>query len=166
LTGNGHRFQNGPNRWKKPQVQHPVGLVEDQDTDAAQIDELAFEKITEPAGSGDQNVNASLYLLQLAHFAQASDGNGGPEPHGRREIRGSFICLDGEFPGGTQDQSLNAPAPSLLSEQLQNRQKKSQRLARSSLRCSYNVAAGKRWGDSLRLYRGRPDEALFCQVAL
>ena len=41
------------NRGKKSHVQHAVGLVENQDSQIAKIEELAIEEVLQTAGRGD-----------------------------------------------------------------------------------------------------------------
>ena len=37
-------------------VEHPVGLVEDEDPDAVELDRLAVDEILQAAGRGDEDV--------------------------------------------------------------------------------------------------------------
>ena len=43
-------------------VEHPVGLVDDEDLDAHQHDAAALEMVEQAAGRGDQHVDAAIEL--------------------------------------------------------------------------------------------------------
>ena len=63
-------------------VEHPVGLVEHDDVDAAQQHLAAVEPVEQAAGRGDQDVDALLQRLLLVAHADAAD----QQRHGQVEI--------------------------------------------------------------------------------
>ena len=65
-----HRGHDPPQRHDEAHVEHLVGLVENQDLDVAQIDVALLHQVEQPAGRGDEDVDA---VLQRPHLRALSD---------------------------------------------------------------------------------------------
>ena len=62
-------------RMDEAEVKHLVGLVEDEDFDAAQPDRLLVDQVEQPARGGDENVGAAMQLVAvLVDRGPADDG--------------------------------------------------------------------------------------------
>ena len=64
------RADNPPQRHDEAHVEHLVGLVEDQNLDVPQIDVALLHQVFEPAGRGDEDVDA---ILQGPHLRPLPD---------------------------------------------------------------------------------------------
>ena len=69
-------------RRQKAQVQHLVGLVEDEDLRARQADIALGDVVEQPAGRGNQHVDAAGQRLDLRPMADAAEHDG----HGEAEM--------------------------------------------------------------------------------
>ena len=53
-------------------VEHPVGFVEHQDLDLAQVDRPLLHVVEQPAGRGDEDVDAAAQRVDLRLHADAA----------------------------------------------------------------------------------------------
>ena len=91
-------------------VEHPVGLVEDEDADALQRDRAARDQVLEPARRGDDDVGAVGGLDLGAEADAAVDG--GDLQVARAGDRVELVDdLAGQLAGRRQDQGGEALAP-------------------------------------------------------
>ncbi len=65
-----HRGHDLPQRHDEAHVEHLIGFVENQDLDVAKIDVPLLHQVEQPAGRGDQDVDA---ILQRPHLRPLSD---------------------------------------------------------------------------------------------
>ena len=59
------------------EVEHLVGLVEDEDLDVAQAQRPAVDEVEEPAGRGDEDVDAGREVALLLADRHAAEHDGG-----------------------------------------------------------------------------------------
>ena len=67
-----HRGDDLPQRHDEAHVEHLVGFVEDQDLDVAKIDVALLHQVEQPAGRGDEHVDAVLQRPHLRTLADAA----------------------------------------------------------------------------------------------
>lgn len=65
--------------WMKPMSSIRVGLVEHQRLDAREVDIPLPDQVVEPAGSGDENVDAASKLVHLRVLGDAPEDDGGAQ---------------------------------------------------------------------------------------
>ena len=94
----------------KPHVEHPVGLVEDQHLDVREIDEALLHEVEEPAGRGDQDIDAVVQGPHLRRLADAAVDGG--LSHGCIAAVGpeTFADLQCQFARGSEDERADFPA--------------------------------------------------------
>ena len=74
------RARDPPDGFHKTEVEHAVGLVEDEDFGLAEPRGAAIEMIFETAGGRHQNVEAARERLDLRAMGHAAEDHGGGEP--------------------------------------------------------------------------------------
>ena len=141
-------------------VEHPVGLVEDEEIRVFERDRPASAKIDEPSRGGHQDIDALREVTDLAADRDAADDEGDLHPEVAPIQLEAIGDLAGEFSGRAQHQhaaALLQRAPMVEGKSMENGQGKSGRLAGSGLRHADEVSAGKgdRYGGSLNRCRGR-----------
>ena len=85
-------------------VQHAVGFVDHQDIDLGQHQPAALEMIEQPAGRGDQHIDAAIQLLGLVVHRDAADQKRMGELGIFAVAVEAFRHLVGQFAGGLQHQ--------------------------------------------------------------
>ena len=88
-------------------VEHPVGLVEDEDLDLVELERAALEQVLEATGRGDQDVGA-LGALDLGAEADAAVDGGDAEVARRGDRLQLVDDLAGQLAGRRQDQRRRA----------------------------------------------------------
>ena len=86
------------------QVEHAVGLVEDEQGDAVEADEAPLKEILQPARRRHEDVGARG-LLGLAVDADSAEGRGDAQAAGARDGRGLLCDLHGELARRHQHES-------------------------------------------------------------
>ena len=125
-------------------VEHPVGLVEDEDPDPAEGDRAAVDQVLEPAGGGDEDVGAPGGL-DLGTEADAAVDGGDAKAASVDERLELVDDLAGELPGRGEDEGLR-PALARL-DQVDERDAEGERLARAGRRLDEEVVARERIAD-------------------
>ena len=127
LAAGGHGRHDALDGGQKAHVEHAVGFIENQDADAAEVDQRAAEKIVEPAGGGDGHLGAAANGVQLRVLAEAAHDHGGADAGAGGHLVEGLGNLDGELPRGAQDQRRGgrAAAGSLASVWITGRTKAS-----------------------------------------
>ena len=82
------------------------------------------------------------------------------------DLSESYMDLDGQFPGGAQDNGPDAFRAGFREERLDERQDESEGLASAGLRRGHNIAACKRWLNGKLLHRGGLSESVLLEVSL
>ena len=131
-------------------VEHPVGLVEDEDADPAKRDRAAGDQVLEPARGGDDDVGASGGLDLGAEADAAVDG-GDAQLAGADQRRELVDDLAGELPGRGEDEGLRTLLSGL--DQIGERDAESQRLAGAGGGLDQEVVARERIADDHLLDR-------------
>jgi len=109
-------------------VEHPVGLVEDEDADLVERDGVARDQVLEPARRRDQDVGL-FGAGDLRAEADAAVDRGKVHLAGAGEAFELIDDLRGELAGRGEDQGLRAPAAGL--DDVDQRHAEGERLARS-----------------------------------
>ena len=125
-------------------VEHPVGLVEDEDADVAQRDEPAILEVGEPARRGDDDVRP-LEALRLRGNGRAAIRGLGADSARRAELRQLLRHLQREL--ARRDKDKRRRRLLVGREQLDDWQPERERLTRAGRRLAENIAAGERVGD-------------------
>ena len=145
---------------EKTEVGHVVGLVEHGDLDGIERDELLLHEVFEPAGAGDDDVNAGLECCDLPLLRDPAEDGGDLEPvrsgqglHRDRDLRGQFA-------GGREHEAERASGATLSTRQLaaeagDHRNRECERLARSGLAAAEYVTAVQGVGKRVVLNRKR-----------
>ncbi len=147
-------------------VEHPVGFIQYQDARAAQVHQVAAEKIEHAAGSGDDHLRAFANGLQLRILAEAADHDGRADAGTGGQLRKHLLDLDGQFPGGDEDDGADAALLGFVLQKVDQRQHKREGFARTGLRRSDQVVSGQCRFDGESLYRRRFYEAMLREIAL
>ena len=140
----------------EPHVEHPVGLVDHQHRTARQQDFPAAEQIHQPAGRGDQDVDALFERGGLVAHRYAAD----QQRHRELVIFAVFLeilsDLRGEFARRLKDQGARHPgAAAALAQNVDHRQHERSGLAGAGLCDGDKVAAHQDRRDRARLDRSR-----------
>ena len=149
LAPGGKLRDDAADRRQEAQVQHLVGLVEDEDLGACQDDIALGDVVEQPAGSGDQHVDAARQRLDLRPMPDAAehDRDGDAEmPAVGAEALGD---LGGELAGGAEHQHAAALAHGRAAvgrQAMQDRQREGGGLAGAGLGDAEQVAAGQHVG--------------------
>ena len=142
----------------KAHVEHPVGLVEDQEFGRAQLDMALVHQVEQTAGRGDNDIDAAGECLDLPMLADAT------EDHGMVQLQvlavGAELLadLDRQFTGRRQYQGARltcAVFHDVLRQFLENGQRKGARLAGTGLGNAQHVPAFKKLRNGLSLDRRR-----------
>ena len=93
-------------------IEHAVRFVQDEDLDSAQVDEPLVHQVEQPAGRGNEDIDAPLQGSRLRVLADTAEDHRFTEA-GVQSIRPKAVAdLRSQFPGGREDQSPNPPSPS------------------------------------------------------
>ncbi len=143
-------------------VEHPVGLIEDEDLDLAQIDTLLLDVVEQPARRRDEDLDAAADDSQLLLDVDAAKHDGRAQVRVLAVGAERFLDLDRELAGRREDQRPDGVARrrgARIGERrefLQDRQRKARGLAGAGLGAAHDVLAGENDGNRLRLNgRGR-----------
>ena len=116
LTLLGGGVEDAAHRGEEAHVGHPVGFVDHDDLDHAEVDDPLRDQVFEPAGAGDEDVDAPAHRPALRLVADtAVDGEDGPVPD-VGERRQLTLDLRGELAGRREHEGagllgLRAPDP-------------------------------------------------------
>ena len=156
----GEHCDEPPDIVDEAHVEHPVGLIEDEEFRVFERDRPASAKIDEPSRRGHQDIDALREVTDLAADRDAADDEGDLHPEVAPVRLEAIGDLAGKFPCRAQHQhaaALLRGAPMVEGKAMENRQGKRGGLAGSRLRHADEVAAGKgdRYGGRLNWCRGR-----------
>jgi hypothetical protein len=91
------RREYAPQRWQKPQVQHPIGFVQRENLESRQIDRALLHVIDEAARRCHDDVYTSTQRVALGPHAYATVNRSRTKIHWR-PVRGQrAVHLDGEL---------------------------------------------------------------------
>ncbi len=94
-------------------VEHPIGLVEDEELDGAEVDRSPPHEVKEPTRGGDDDLGAGLELTKL--IGQAGAAVHGHRPQGSMLAVGldALLDLDGQLTRWNQDQGAHGASVNL-----------------------------------------------------
>ena len=96
-------------------VEHPVGFVQHENLDGAQVDESLVHQVKQPAGRGNEDIDALLQGPRLSVLADAAEDHRLPNRRVATIRPKALADLGGQLPRGREDQDANRPASSLRS---------------------------------------------------
>ena len=132
----------------EPHVQHPVGLVEDQDLDVVETCGAGVEVIDQPAWRGDEDGPPLAEGLALALLGDAADDHCGAHPGLAAQGVDGLRDLQRELTGGREHQR---PGAGLACEALEHGEEIGRGLAGAGRGAADDVGSGQRGRDRLRL---------------
>ncbi len=109
-----YALDHGPDVVDEPHVQHPVGLVDDQDLQVLEVDVPLPHVIQQPAGGCDENVQPPSERVDLRVHSEPSHHHRRPQPEVFAVGPDAVMDLHGQLPGGDEDQRPQDRRPSLL----------------------------------------------------
>ena len=137
-------------------VEHPVGLIDDEDLDAREEELAALEMVEQPARRADENVDAARDLRVLVAERDAADEQREVELVVHPIAGEALLDLGGEFPRRLKDQRARHPrAGAALFEAREHGQRERGGLAGAGLGDAEHVAPGEDVRDRLALDRRR-----------
>jgi len=148
------RGQDALDVGQETHVEHPIGLVEHEHLDTAQVDVLESHVVEQAAGGGDHHHAPVAQRALLRTHLHAADDGGCTQPEMVPERERLLVDLKRQFPGGREDQGPAAGARARV-QALQDRQEKGGGLARARRRAGDQVAAGQGDRDRPGLNRRR-----------
>src|SRR5207245_10995779 len=89
---------------EEAQVEHPVGLVEDEYLEVLELRVRLPEVVQEPARCRDDHVHAAPERVRLRAHADAAEDRGARERRVHGELDEVRVDLRGELAGGREDQ--------------------------------------------------------------
>ena len=135
-------------------VEHPVGLVEDEDLEAAEVDVAAGHVVQKPAWRRDDDIDPCTEGVLLRRHADAPVDRVAADAGALREAAESDLDLRRELPSRREDEGPRATG-GLLQESVEDRQEEGRRLPRTGLGRPDHVASGQDRGDRFFLDRRR-----------
>ena len=145
-------------------VQHAIRFVEDQVRAPPQIRRPPFEKIDQPAGGRDDDLDAPLQITRLRSLRGPAEYARVTHERGAAELRRHLLDLLGQFAGRGEDERDGPVATTYLRLVIYvhyRRQNVSQRLPRARLSDADHIFAAHGDRPALRLDGGRSVVALF-----
>ncbi len=138
-------------------VEHPVGLVEDEDLETGELGVGLLHVVEQATGRCHDDVDAAPERVFLGVHPHAAVDGGSRDRRVHREVVDVFQDLQGEFAGRTQDQR---PGGSALQfhEPLQDGEDEGGGLAAAGHGAGQEVTPLKRRGDRFGLDRGGTGE--------
>ena len=100
----GSAREDPPDVGQESHVEHPVGLVEDQHLEAAEPRVRMLEVIQQPAGRGDEDVDAAPERRLLRTHADAAEDGGAADAREARELVPVLVDLRGQLARGREDE--------------------------------------------------------------
>src|SRR5262249_39580183 len=105
-----HRSDDTTQRNDEAHIEHLIGLVENQDLDVAEINVALLHEVEEPAGRGDQDIDAVFQCANLVALADATENDRVSEA-GESTVVGEAVAdLRGELTSWGEDQRTNRSA--------------------------------------------------------
>ena len=151
--------QCGENRRQflsETEVEHAVGLVENQRFHLLELDGVLAEKVEEAAGRGHENIDPTAQAHHLRVDADAAISGIGADRQVFAILTETGLHLFGEFAGRHQHEGADRVARCLFAfaQALQYRQRKTGRFAGTGLGRGHQITSGENGGNGLQLNRG------------
>ena len=154
--------QDAPQVPDEAHVEHPVGLVDDEDLDVLERHHALLLVVEQAAGRADEQVGDRLDLLALEPIVHAAEDGEGGEARVAAEDLGVGPDLRHELARRRHDEgprSPRLPGRRLAEQPREDRDQKGGGLAGPGLRLAGQVLAGEGERKRLRLDGRREDEA-------
>ena len=100
---------HAPDVGQEAHVEHPIGLVEHEDLDAAEIDVALRRVIEEPPGRRNQHVDAAAQQRGLRVYVHTAEYHRGAQRHVLAVASHAVLDLRRELPRRREDQRADAP---------------------------------------------------------
>ena len=139
-------------------VEHPVGLVEDENLERVEAHKALPDEIVEPPRRRDEDVHAVFERGHLRRLPHAAEDHGGAQAEVSAIQLEVFIVLQGELARRRQNEGADRPLPlrdPAPREQLQNRHGERRRLARPRLGAAEQIPPLQHRGNRGLLNRRR-----------
>ncbi len=142
-------------------VEHPVGLVEDEDLDLAEIGDLLPDEVEEAPGCGDEDLDAAAKRLDLGIHRDPAVDDGRAQRDRPAVGPHALVDLHREFAGRDEDQHPDGVTGRrearvrLVAEAVEDGQDEGGRLAGAGLRSGEDVSALEDERDGRLLDGGR-----------
>ena len=146
----------------EPHVEHPVGLVEDEDAHAVERDRVALEQVVEPTGCRDQDVRMTRALRLSVERNAAVDG-GDAELARRDDCRELTRDLGSQLARRHQDERCRMALAGF--EPFHDRDREAERLARTGRRLGEHVASRECLGEDASLDGEGPMDVTLGELA-
>jgi hypothetical protein len=134
----------------EPHVQHPVGLVEDEDLDPVELGGALLQVVDEPAGGSDEDLAAIAQRLRLTAYPHAADHHRAADVPPLGEALELPADLEGELARRGEHQRARA---GLAGEPLDDGEQERGRLSGAGGGDSDDVTAQERRRDGVGLDR-------------
>ena len=156
--------EDAPDVGEEADIQHPVGLVEDEDLQPAQGRIAVAEVVEEAAGCRHQDVDAAAQGALLRPHPDAAEDRGSRHPGVGGKAFEVLVDLGGQLPGRREDEDAGRP-PRLGDEPMKNREEERGGLAAAGHGPREHVAAVHHGRDGLLLDGRRLGEAEIAHAA-
>ena len=140
----------------KAHVQHPVGLVQHEDLDAAEIDEPLPHKVVQAAGAGDEDIDALFDGCHLRGLTHTAENDGAAQGEVLAVHFKALADLQSQLTGGGEDQGADGPflLRRVRGQAVKHGQRKGCGLAGARLGATHQVPPGQHRRDG-RCLNGR-----------
>ena len=134
-------------------VEHAVGLVENDEANAAQHQRAAADQVDHAAGRADDDLRPAAKMLDLLADRLAAVDRHDAHVAAEGQFDALVADLDGQFAGGQQHQGLHAGVLRARFEAFENGDAEGGGLARARLRLAHQIDALEGLGDQPGLDR-------------
>ena len=140
----------------KAHVQHPVGLVQHEDLDAAEVDEPLPHKVVQAAGAGDEDIDALFDGCHLRGLTHTAENDGVAQGEVLAVHFKALADLQSQLTGGGEDQGADGPflLCRVRGQAVEHGQRKGCGLAGARLGAAHQVPPGQHRRDG-RCLNGR-----------
>src|SRR5262249_18427336 len=135
-------------------VEHAIGLVEDDVADAVEGQGATRQMIEDAARRADGQGEAFLHLGKLLAEALTAVNGNGPAVAARRQLAGFLADLDHQLAGRCQHKGLR-PRSIVVTPGVEERQQERSSLAGTGLRLTDDITAGQGLRNESSLNGGR-----------
>ena len=137
------------------QVEHAVGLIDNQHLDPFEGVNLLLQVVDQAAGGANDHVGAIAQRVFLFHVIDAAVNGLDHQAAMRSQLLGVSLDLDDQFAGGSENQGARAVDRILAGQKAgQQRYQEGGGLSGAGLRLAGHVLAGQRFRQGLFLNRG------------
>ena len=156
LALRGQPFEDPLDVVDEAHVQHAIGLVQDQDLDAAEVERALPDMIEKATRRGHDDLDTGTHGPYLAIHGHAAEDRRGADGSVRTVRTDGLLHLEGELSGRHDDERTGPDLTGLTGsvERLDHGQHEGGGLAGARLSAHEHVTAGEDGGDGLCLDRG------------